>query len=369
MPGNLATIGFVGGAVAATLLMATPAPAATISRGAPPCDFTLSGDIAEGDAKRLVDAGFQEPANLPPTLCLDSDGGAFEEAILLMYAVEGFGGTAVPAGSKCLSTCALVFMAGRSRDADGYCAPNRRLSARATLRFPGLADLAQSRLAAMTDIAESACFFRSLELEVMAPCACQREESAQPLLRPSLVEVLAEAADGKLAEAPGDAGHGFTLREAWQASYLGIDVVDLGVAVGDIANAPREALLNACGNLALRVTHRRLSVWPIGDAPPGRPEEVNVFSGDQGGLDRTQPAPAAELQRLQPVDGSTLAIVVDGSSTSTHLCWTDGSHICLRTTSEDFGAGDNCLSAPNGILPPHFWLAPRDGIVLSPAAE
>jgi ATP-dependent protease ClpP protease subunit len=82
------------------------------------CNFYLEGQIISGDAKRLqaiVATWRQKHKTDTPRLCLNSPGGSFEEGLLiarfLTQWVEG-GGTAIEAGAKCFSACAIIFMAG-----------------------------------------------------------------------------------------------------------------------------------------------------------------------------------------------------------------------------------------------------------------
>ncbi|GAB2184144.1 COG3904 family protein [Roseibium sp. LAB1] len=102
------------------------------------CVATISGQIAPGDTEKLKTflAGLWEKRDTPINgvvlgddtgnrshgrLCLDSPGGSLSEAIRMAdYLLKGYGssywvhglGTAVPAGARCESACAVFFMAG-----------------------------------------------------------------------------------------------------------------------------------------------------------------------------------------------------------------------------------------------------------------
>lgn len=99
------------------------------------CLVTLDGTIAPGDTDALLavikrastesryadtiwytdDDGGQGPYidfKTPLNLCLNSPGGALQEAVALTQAVHGRLGTMIRPGARCESACALVFMAG-----------------------------------------------------------------------------------------------------------------------------------------------------------------------------------------------------------------------------------------------------------------
>ncbi|ASP21601.1 hypothetical protein ANTHELSMS3_02948 [Antarctobacter heliothermus] len=99
------------------------------------CLVTLDGVIAPGDTDAMLavmkrastesryadtiwysdEDGDQGPyidLKTPLNLCLDSPGGALQEAVALTQAVHGRLGTMIRPGARCESACALVFMAG-----------------------------------------------------------------------------------------------------------------------------------------------------------------------------------------------------------------------------------------------------------------
>lgn len=133
------------------------------------CQVTLTGEVTQGDADRLL-AMFEEvfarytldDETAPETqfgkgdirLCLNSPGGNFTEALrigdMLAYQYPhlpyhyGMIGTAVPDGAVCTSSCALIFMAGgyfSAISATGFREPDRQLHLNGRLGFhaPGLA--------------------------------------------------------------------------------------------------------------------------------------------------------------------------------------------------------------------------------------
>lgn len=97
------------------------------------CNVRMSGAIQNGDLKRLE-------AALPDrerTLCLDSEGGSYDEAVKLAgYIIEHRIGTLVEARGKCLSACAIVFMSGvMSTGAEEWARPARQMHATAQVGF------------------------------------------------------------------------------------------------------------------------------------------------------------------------------------------------------------------------------------------
>ncbi|WP_425073965.1 hypothetical protein [Sagittula sp. S175] len=109
------------------------------------CGLRLSGLLEEGDADRLGAELDRLAGQRPPgsgregyRLCLDSPGGSLIEATLMadLVAERGFG-TAVPAGARCESACAVLFMAGQHRppETDVPFTPDRLLHPQGKLGF------------------------------------------------------------------------------------------------------------------------------------------------------------------------------------------------------------------------------------------
>jgi hypothetical protein len=100
-----------------------------ISRINPPCHLRMSGEIEQGDLRKLEvaiqEAGLSDGIK---GLCLDSTGGSYSEAIRIAKAMlnrdsdnEPWGVplretsstyTVIQSGAKCYSACAIIFMAG-----------------------------------------------------------------------------------------------------------------------------------------------------------------------------------------------------------------------------------------------------------------
>ena len=110
---------------------------------APVCELKLEGAIEAGDSEKLSAAlyalgaagGFDSRA---VSLCLNSLGGNYDEALKLMTTLLTFTNVAtiVDAGAECYSACAFLFLAGNAqRSEDGELAPNRTLDVRGTLGF------------------------------------------------------------------------------------------------------------------------------------------------------------------------------------------------------------------------------------------
>lgn len=130
--------------VLALLAPALPSYGAEVGPGnAPVCELKLEGPIEAGDSEELAAAlyalgaagGFDSRA---VSLCLNSLGGNYDEALKLMTTLLTFTNVAtiVDAGAECYSACAFLFLAGNAqRSEDGELAPNRTLDVRGTLGF------------------------------------------------------------------------------------------------------------------------------------------------------------------------------------------------------------------------------------------
>lgn len=131
--------------ISAALLCAaaTTLPAAEIRREPLPemqCTHSLTGQIAPGDADALQAAledwdGGNGDTYQSFRLCLDSPGGALLEALKIADLGWDFG-TAVGPEARCLSACAMIFMAGsRSLEGGIGLVPDRFLHASGDLGF------------------------------------------------------------------------------------------------------------------------------------------------------------------------------------------------------------------------------------------
>ena len=101
----------------------------------------MVGPVEEGDANRLRAAVAKVGKNGDPTyrsitLSMDSPGGPLDPAIELANTIRNIGiATHVGAGKRCLSGCAIAFMAGTWLDGDDTKETNRTLHPMAQLGF------------------------------------------------------------------------------------------------------------------------------------------------------------------------------------------------------------------------------------------
>lgn len=126
--------------VLAFLFPVLPTHGAEIGLGASPgCQLKLEGPIQAGDGERLSAAlDALPPENGNVSLCLNSLGGNYDEALKLITIVlkRTNVATVVDGGAQCYSACAFLFLAGNTqRSEDGELGPDRILDVRATLGF------------------------------------------------------------------------------------------------------------------------------------------------------------------------------------------------------------------------------------------
>lgn len=101
----------------------------------------MRGEIVEGDAERLralitQNAQGVRAAIYGQGLSMDSAGGSLDAAIALADEIWAKGMTTyVAAGKRCLSGCAVAFMAGRHAETDEYSIPRRFMHPTAQLGF------------------------------------------------------------------------------------------------------------------------------------------------------------------------------------------------------------------------------------------
>jgi len=134
------------------------------------CDISLIGDIQPDDVKKLKLLLDREWGDVPVpagrfatdqeigraiTLCLDSEGNNFAEALKIIDAIFDYTSgsvkpiaTVVEAKKKCLSACALIYLAGRWVGGDDAEGPLRYMHPRATvgLHAPYLPDVPTQNL-------------------------------------------------------------------------------------------------------------------------------------------------------------------------------------------------------------------------------
>ncbi len=143
-----------------TLILGTPAAAATIGRGGSQemgCLIEVTGPIRQGDADTLnalfEEIGyFNEYTPVGRRICMDSPGGSLLEGLRMADLIAEWNyGTAVPAQASCLSACAVMFLAGRynNPEAGGAFSNDRVMHPTARLGFHApsllLGDRAYSR--------------------------------------------------------------------------------------------------------------------------------------------------------------------------------------------------------------------------------
>lgn len=83
------------------------------------CSFTISGEIKQGDRDRLIKAlnGAQGGRGSSLVACLNSEGGNFDEGIKIgEFFLKTLVATRIKPHQKCLSACAIMFMAGQNLD-------------------------------------------------------------------------------------------------------------------------------------------------------------------------------------------------------------------------------------------------------------
>ncbi len=114
------------------------------------CSIRLTGDIGEGDAYRLKSAISKLKDQRSIGLCLNSEGGSYEEGLLIAEMLLGKTTsdkklddifptvyTLIEANKKCFSACAIIFMSGHlyiTAEFLGY-SPRRYLHAKGRLGF------------------------------------------------------------------------------------------------------------------------------------------------------------------------------------------------------------------------------------------
>ncbi len=126
-------------ALATSLFAAPAAHAADIAPGiAGRCDIVLKGVLRDGDGKNFSAHLASLTKQRQLTLCLDSGGGDYLEALEIIRAMidsPASVATRIEKGARCLSACALVFLAGHQGVDDVR--PARTMDARAQLAFHG----------------------------------------------------------------------------------------------------------------------------------------------------------------------------------------------------------------------------------------
>ncbi len=100
------------------------------------CAATLTGTIGAGDLDQIRRASSQRQFSGDRPLCLNSEGGSFDEAIRIAdYLYEQGISTAIDDGAKCLGSCAFAFLGGSNRDGGAPRLPDKTLHLNAELGF------------------------------------------------------------------------------------------------------------------------------------------------------------------------------------------------------------------------------------------
>jgi hypothetical protein len=103
-----------------------------------PCEIRISGPIKQGDLKTLTSklpSGYRV-GKAGPTVCLNSDGGDFVEALDIAHFIADGYSTYLAPEAICVSACAWMFMAGTNYSTGGSNL-SRLMNANSTLGFQG----------------------------------------------------------------------------------------------------------------------------------------------------------------------------------------------------------------------------------------
>src|ERR1700730_2204704 len=117
-----------------------------VNKDTPTCSVSLTGIIETGDADKLesklkildhqLSSSGISPLPGGRKLCLDSQGGSFREALkIASKVIDESITTVVPADTLCLSSCAVVFMAGGYLGGENSYFSNRFLHVNGGLTF------------------------------------------------------------------------------------------------------------------------------------------------------------------------------------------------------------------------------------------
>ena len=101
------------------------------------CTVRLDGEIEKGDAERLQSVLTADENSNYSKLCLNSPGGSYAEALVIIRFLLGSLTTAtvVDQGSSCYSACALIFLSGTKQEGEGLTSPLRFLHVGGKLGF------------------------------------------------------------------------------------------------------------------------------------------------------------------------------------------------------------------------------------------
>lgn len=181
-------------------LLATPCSdlhAATIRQTSDKrCAFNLEGQIVSGDFDtfaRLVQRnlpGFDQYDQRTSSLCLKSPGGSFSEGVKIAELVYQRGMTTViEYGSECFSACAIIFMAGTSKD---QLLPQRMLSAGGILGFHAPYLSMPDRRYSKDDVEQASQSMRRAVLALLRLASKRTRQTGGDFLKKSLIQSILE---------------------------------------------------------------------------------------------------------------------------------------------------------------------------------
>ncbi len=260
------------------VLCAGAAQAVEIGPGKPGlCLYTLSGQIAPGDADKLRALPIDRPVTWPDiedgrwaAICLDSPGGSLPAGLeLASYVLERGLGTVVDDGAECLSACALVFMFGTAYQLESNALIHRRLHVGGRLGFhqPDLT-LDRSRAYSVDDVAAAFDLAITATLEFLALAARPRPDTPRPFVDADLLEAMLQHKGQDF----------FEIDTVNKAGRWGIDLIGW-----QEPEFTEEGFFNACQNMTSWNT--QLATGQIPYAKMGFDASIDRQDGDGGFVD------------------------------------------------------------------------------------
>lgn len=238
--------------------------------------ITVRGTIEPGDHQKLIAAlGDNEPAAaLPIYVDLRSEGGNFEEAIRIMRVMEEKRLSApISSNARCLSACALVFMAGRSMN-NTFLLKHRVMHPTATLGFhaPTISPAGGGGNFDAADL--SSAYSRAVEQigsKLLAVAKFREESRENPQMKPGLINEMMFKSGNNF----------FYIDTIGKAAEFEIDLLDVpGPRKIDAASR-----INACSNAISAIVDSYIAAdarqyWLSGPGSqrPGKERGSIVFS-------------------------------------------------------------------------------------------
>lgn len=205
----------VGGIVAAEFTVVERRLSAEIAadaliRGKPEprgriCNVRLAGSIIAGDLQRM-NLAFNRVAGCQAdgdqTLCLDSSGGSFPDALAIAKSLleSACVSTHIQAGAKCEAECGIIFMAGSS-EVGRVNTPYRTLHSKGRLAFRALFDQSvfePGRQFTKDELLGALDTARSRTKEVISAFSHVGSRSGRTWLRPGLLSGLMDLKPGEM---------------------------------------------------------------------------------------------------------------------------------------------------------------------------